>query len=525
MIFRSSNTGNNLHLPSEIPWRRAHVRHTTNELFVDIIETVSAIIPPTRKAASTVVPSSSSAYYSSSTPASSSTNAKPLVARVDGSLFISSHLSGIPEISLILNTGNHKITSPSFHPCVRYDRFENYSLENLNNNKQATSSKNTSASSSSNSGNTATFSFIPPDGKFLLASYYLDNVGLGLVQADLRTGLGAKRDEFEIRVWTLMSRETKYIENLSVNIVSDVEKVSGLKVLRVTTGDYSCPDGAFAEWKFSGNTPLGWNATFRGILLKSSTEEDEAVSENEDQQPPLIVLDSGVKERRDSSGSFNSTTLGSKSQNSSSSSLGKPRTKKSASSLVALATSGSAAAFVGTSTDDNSSIVSKDETKKKKKKKKGTTSSSSKKKGSSSSSTDPNNNNDTNTDDVSPNNNNNKEGGDNDQQINSNNNNSYSISENSSGNNSYSTISRKQYPVSSSSKKLQQQQQQNSKQHGPKPLFPTHITLSYKSIGQVPSGIKVQSLKINNARGSMDNSSKPFKGVRYITLTGDFVVR
>lgn len=51
--------------------------------------------------------------------------------------------------------------------------------------------------------------------------------------------------------------------------------------------------------------------------------------------------------------------------------------------------------------------------------------------------------------------------------------------------------------------------------------FPHSIALSYTNTGSLPSGIRVNSLKIS--RGLSD--VKPYKGVKYITNTGDFIIR
>lgn len=373
-----------------------------------------------------------------------------------GDIYISSHLSGVPEVVLALNTGSHSMQYPAFHPCVRYEKFENFHPENT------PSTKNSISLSNATAGKTATFSFIPPDGKFLLASYALDGVPLGLVQADLRTGLGPKRDEFEVRVWTLMSRETKYIENLALTIASPGDRVRTIKTLRVTTGDFSASSGAFGEWRFGVKTPLGWNATLRGVLVKAEVEEDD--DEEEEAAPPAPVtttvasqLEYAVDEKLLGTSEFTAIDSGG-----SSTSLAKPRTKKSASSLLAL----------GPTEDlldnDNDSIAEEKKKKKKSKKKK-----------------------------------------------------SKKDAESAARHHLEKELSS---PSPSSSLSFGAARNQHAKKET-KPIFPTHVTLSYKAIGQIPSGIKVQSLKITNARGSADSATKPFKGVRYITLTGDYVVR
>lgn len=57
-----------------------------------------------------------------------------------------------------------------------------------------------------------------------------------------------------------------------------------------------------------------------------------------------------------------------------------------------------------------------------------------------------------------------------------------------------------------------------------KAIAPTHYNVSFSYKGQVPSGLKVDSLKVISARG-MGDSVKPYKGVKYITLSGDFTIR
>lgn len=56
------------------------------------------------------------------------------------------------------------------------------------------------------------------------------------------------------------------------------------------------------------------------------------------------------------------------------------------------------------------------------------------------------------------------------------------------------------------------------------PLEPIHFKLNYDHKGCVPSGLKVDSLKIVSSKG-MPEGVKPYKGVKYITKTGDFIIR
>ena len=114
-----------------IPWRRNNVRHTSNELYVDIVEDLSVIFAP---------------------------SGRPISARARGSMLFTAKISGVPELSLTLSapggTSSDKSSGisrtmqmPVFHPCVRLARWKDRPGE---------------------------LSFVPPDGKFMLAGYESD---------------------------------------------------------------------------------------------------------------------------------------------------------------------------------------------------------------------------------------------------------------------------------------------------------------------------------------------------------------
>ncbi|BEJ03325.1 hypothetical protein CcaverHIS641_0105000 [Cutaneotrichosporon cavernicola] len=103
-----------------IPWRRLGVRHAQNEIFFDVGETLDAVVD--RKG-------------------------HVLSAQVWGRIGCNSRLSGNPD--LLLNISNTKAMAEcSFHPCVRYSRWERDHV----------------------------LSFIPPDGKFKLLEYEATSV-------------------------------------------------------------------------------------------------------------------------------------------------------------------------------------------------------------------------------------------------------------------------------------------------------------------------------------------------------------
>ncbi len=149
-----------------LPWRRANVRHTHNELYVDIIETLSVTLAP---------------------------SGRPLAAFANGTIAVNSRISGVPDLTLSLTTpsGKQNIGSvmelPVFHPCVRLGKW---------------------------SQNPGELSFIPPDGNFVLASYEVDllpfqsgktgtisSSSLKLpVSLEIKTGLGDTGSDFEVRL-------------------------------------------------------------------------------------------------------------------------------------------------------------------------------------------------------------------------------------------------------------------------------------------------------------------------------------
>lgn len=111
----STTTANSIGTISNMPWRCAGVRHRNNEIYIDIIEEVDAVLDVTGRV---------------------------LSWDVSGSIHAQSKLSGVPD--LLLTFDDPKIMDDcSFHPCVRYGRYEmDHSL-----------------------------SFVPPDGDFQLMRY------------------------------------------------------------------------------------------------------------------------------------------------------------------------------------------------------------------------------------------------------------------------------------------------------------------------------------------------------------------
>lgn len=161
----------NSNTASPVPWRRANVRHTSNELYVDIVETLNITLAP---------------------------SGIPLSALAFGTIAFTAKVSGVPDLMLQLNAPGgiaNTISLPVFHPCVRLARWREKPGE---------------------------LSFVPPDGRFVLAGYEVDLLGgdslpfsasatkqassLNLPAiVQVRTGLGPIGAEFEVRL-TLSSR-------------------------------------------------------------------------------------------------------------------------------------------------------------------------------------------------------------------------------------------------------------------------------------------------------------------------------
>jgi AP-3 complex subunit mu len=149
-----------------LPWRRANVRHTINELKADVVETLSVTLAP---------------------------SGRPIAAFANGTIAFTSKVSGVPDIVVSLTSPSGKrnlkniMELPVFHPCVRLNRWKD---------------------------NPGELSFIPPDGRFILAGYEVDllpfnnakggNVNPNSLKLpvgiEVKTGLGSLGSDFEVRL-------------------------------------------------------------------------------------------------------------------------------------------------------------------------------------------------------------------------------------------------------------------------------------------------------------------------------------
>ncbi|GAP83265.1 putative adaptor complexes medium subunit family protein [Rosellinia necatrix] len=258
-----------------LPWRRANVRHTSNELYADVVETLSVTLAP---------------------------SGQPIAAFANGTIAFTSKVSGVPDIAVSLTgpSGKHNLRTimelPVFHPCVRLNRWKE---------------------------NPGELSFIPPDGRFILAGYEVDllpftnaksgNMSYNLklpVSIEVKTGLGSTGSDFEVRlnVHKIFGSNGQLMAGpssrgggtggrgfggphsgtaaspllqdvvVSVPLPSDVRNLSDI---RPSKGDanYSCGDNTL-EWHLpakeisAGASYFGLRCTVVGPLPDDDTEED-----------------------------------------------------------------------------------------------------------------------------------------------------------------------------------------------------------------------------------------------------------
>ncbi|PQE26342.1 adaptor complexes medium subunit family protein [Rutstroemia sp. NJR-2017a BBW] len=254
-----------------LPWRRANVRHTSNELYVDLVETLTVTLAP---------------------------SGRPLAAFANGTIAFTSKISGVPDLLLNLSTpsGRQNVGSvmdlPVFHPCVRLARWREKPGE---------------------------LSFVPPDGRFVLAGYEVDllpstggkpgsanasNLKLP-VSIEVKTGLGPTGSEFEVRLFIVKvsgqgnssfsssnsrsstaqfggglggntgSSASPVIEDLVVTIPLPVE-VRNIPEIKASRGDTTYnPGEKNLEWHIPARDAVAGGATLRCTVVGPLTEADD----------------------------------------------------------------------------------------------------------------------------------------------------------------------------------------------------------------------------------------------------------
>ncbi|SGZ52097.1 CIC11C00000002315 [Sungouiella intermedia] len=248
-----------------IPWRRSNVKYTNNEMFVDVVEEVSVILKPKRghKTRSTTQ-NFDSAFYSLSniTPGQ---RLVPLTGTISGKIDCLSHISGVPQLQILLNSASTYIEAPQFHQCINPTNWER----------------------------SRSLTFIPPDGLSTLMTYLVDldvlpektqlNM-LGPLEFDCLLDLGIHLNEFEVRIIVLKLQAVPKIESITVEMFAfapgedDDESgcgngVSNIKTIRATHGDFSYKGNGRGEWTIK-NLSTGNQPVFRGIISTKGGKDD-----------------------------------------------------------------------------------------------------------------------------------------------------------------------------------------------------------------------------------------------------------
>lgn len=104
---------------SNMPWRKTGVKYSQNEIYLDIIEEIDGVFDR---------------------------NGQIISLEVTGVIMANSRLSGMPDLTLQF-TDPSVIDDCSFHPCVRYSRYDRDKV----------------------------VSFVPPDGQFELMRYRVNS--------------------------------------------------------------------------------------------------------------------------------------------------------------------------------------------------------------------------------------------------------------------------------------------------------------------------------------------------------------
>lgn len=227
---------------------------------------------------------------------------RPLAAFANGTIAFTSKVSGVPDITLSITSpsGKHNIEAimelPVFHPCVRLNKWKERPGE---------------------------LSFIPPDGRFILAGYEVDllpftsgksgklsanNLKLP-VNLEMKTGLGSSGSDFEVRLQVnkIMGTQTSsstqssrggpgrlgsgphpgspgapQIDDITVTIPLPAD-VRNLSELRPSKGDASFnPGEKVLEWHISAKDFSGPSSYFglRGTVVGPFVDEDNETEAN-----------------------------------------------------------------------------------------------------------------------------------------------------------------------------------------------------------------------------------------------------
>merc|ERR1712136_131761 len=152
---------------SEVWWRRQNVVYASNEVYVDIIESVDCIVDG---------------------------NGHIVSGGINGDIQLNSKLSGVPEVLLTLRNPN-VLQNVSFHPCVRVHRYERDRV----------------------------ISAIPPDGECSLATYWIPDTTINLpfhfsVSVNYHSEHGTLKISASPKLVVTMQNKQMFIDKFCVNV-------------------------------------------------------------------------------------------------------------------------------------------------------------------------------------------------------------------------------------------------------------------------------------------------------------------
>jgi len=155
---------------SKIPWRRGNVKYVSNEIKIDIIEYVDAVI---------------------------SANDRLVASKIYGKIEANCRLSGLPDLTLNFQNSHLLSNTVKLHRCVRIKRFLKEGV----------------------------ISFIPPDGSFTLLEFCLPNNTSLPLNVRPKISLDGPTGKVQVSI-SCRNNNIKQLENVVITIPFPKETVS-----------------------------------------------------------------------------------------------------------------------------------------------------------------------------------------------------------------------------------------------------------------------------------------------------------
>ncbi|EGG22271.1 hypothetical protein DFA_04389 [Cavenderia fasciculata] len=189
-----------------IQWRKTGIKYASNEIFFDIIEEIDCIID---------------------------SNGFIVSCEVNGELQVNCKLTGMPDLTLTFNNPR-MLDDVSFHPCVRYSRWENDRV----------------------------LSFIPPDGSFKLMNYRVKGITQLPVYVKPQISFGEGGGRVNVLVGTKNVQKT--VENVIITI--PLPKSISSTNLTCNVGSFAIDDQKVCKWNI-GKIPNNKTPMLSGNII------------------------------------------------------------------------------------------------------------------------------------------------------------------------------------------------------------------------------------------------------------------